>query len=366
MIYIFFLHLSHFGNRIVKLGRNIIDFTLSFDLLLLSFDLPFLHFSHCLHASYRTFRYERIQKFALKAEDTEADPAETQRSGAPSSKGHRGGSRQASEGQVDKKKRGRPRKSSQAEVVSHGKQSGDLTDGEFSGFDELVNRRKNRAAPSRPHRQKGEFMAYARQHLEAFMQENPDMTDEVALTKLRWRWRKLNNGQGGRYKGAGGKRKHQRAEELSNEWEEEEGSSGGGSAKRQRLEEDGGRGVYKVVRNEKVCCRCESVSARAGADMVRCKGLCCGVFHLGCLGLASMPRRDFKCEECLTERHPCFICKSSAAPVQRCTVSFCGKFYHDACIQRWPQVFRQRQQEVGVGGTFTHSGVHLKCSDSCF
>lgn len=312
--------------------------------------------------SFHAFRYERIQKYALRALDAQADQADTQRGARLSSKGHRGGQGRAPDGQPEKKKRGRPRKSSQGEVISRlGKTSGDSTDGEFSGFDDLTaegTKRKRVVLASRLHRQKGEFMAYARQHLEAFLQENPGMLEEAALAKLRWRWRKLTSVQGSRYKGVGGKRKHQRAGELSNGWEDEEGSSGssgGGLAKRQRLEEEGGRGVYKVVRNEKVCCRCEGVSVRAGADMVRCKGLCCGVFHLGCLGLASMPRRDFKCEECLTERHPCFICKSSVGPVQRCTIPFCGKFYHDACVHQWPQTSKQRQQEVCA--TLIHSCV---------
>lgn len=301
-------------------------------------------------------RYERIQKYTFKAEDVETDEADTNRGPRLSSRGYRGGPGRTGEGPPEKKRRGRPKKSSQAEAGNRAiKTGGDSTDGEFSGFDDLTaeKAKQNRISlTARLDRPKGEFMAYARQHLDAFMQDNPGISEEAALTKLRWRWRKLTSGQGNRYKGAGGKRKHHRGGELSNGWEDEEGSSGsnggGGSAKRQRLEEDGGRGVYKVVRNEKVCCRCEGVSARAGADMVRCKGLCCGVYHLGCLGLTSMPRRDFKCEECLTERHPCFICKSSVGPVQRCTIPFCGKFYHDTCIHRWPQVSRQRQQEKFV------------------
>ncbi|XP_045136692.1 histone-lysine N-methyltransferase NSD2-like isoform X4 [Portunus trituberculatus] len=301
-------------------------------------------------------RYERIQKYTFKAEDVAADEADTNRGARLSSRYHRGGPGQTTNGQPEKKRRGRPKKSSLPETANRvSKTGGDSTDGEFSGFDDLTAEaiKQNRIAlASRLHRPKEDFMTYARQHLDAFMQDNPGISEEAALTKLRWRWRKLTSGQGGRYKGAGGKRKHHRGGELSNGWDDEEGSSGsnsgGGSAKRQRLEEDGGRGVYKVVRNEKVCCRCEGVSSRAGADMVRCKGLCCGVFHLGCLGLTSMPRRDFKCEECLTERHPCFICKSSVGPVQRCTVPFCGKFYHDTCIHRWPQVSRQRQQEKFV------------------
>lgn len=280
--------------------------------------------------------------------DDNSDKSSTQNTAKLSSKGHRGPRRNRGR---KEKKRGRPRKISQSvEGTSSrsSKASEDSTDGEFSGFDENSEGKCNRLHVTSRLHQKGEFMAFARQHLDTVMQENTGISEEAALNKLRWRWRRMN--QGSRRRGAAGKRKYQRSDDTSNGWEDEDGSSGSSSigslAKRQRLEEDGGRGVYKVVRNEKVCCRCEGVSQRGGTDMVRCKGPCCGVFHLSCLGLAAMPRMDFKCEECLTERHPCFVCKSSTQPVHRCTVPHCGKFYHDACIQRWPQVYKQRQQEV--------------------
>lgn len=296
-------------------------------------------------------RYERIQKYAVVALDEKSDPTGTQHTAKLSSRGHRGPRRNRGR---KERKRGRPRKTPQvAEATSKlSKTSEDSTDGEFSGFDENNDGNKcNRLDLTFRLHRKGEFMAFAQQHLDAFMLENPGIAKEAALSKLRWRWRRVT--QGSRRRGVAGKRKHQRVDETLNGWDDEDVSSGssgiGGLAKRQRMEEDGGRGVYKVVRNEKVCCRCEGVSQRGGSDIVRCKGLCCGVFHLNCLGLASMPPGDFKCEECLTERHPCFVCKvSSAQPVHRCTVPHCGKFYHDACIQRWPQVYKQRQQEKFV------------------
>lgn len=41
--------------------------------------------------------------------------------------------------------------------------------------------------------------------------------------------------------------------------------------------------------------------------------------------------------------HSCFVCKESKADVRRCVVSQCGKFYHEACVRRFPlTVFESR------------------------
>lgn len=255
----------------------------------------------------------------------------------------------------ERKKRGRPRKSQVEEklsVLRVTKSNGESTDGEFSGFDDSSNERKEYSLDSKMIKE-GDFEVYLEKHLETFMEENPGVSEGTARKRLRWRWKKLSNAQMAQYKSKYShsnvlKRKITSGSEREGELGEEEEVS----SKRQRTEEglDGGRGVYRLVRNEKVCYRCEGVSVKAGADMIRCKGLCCGVFHLTCLGLASHPKRDFKCEECLTGLHPCFLCKSAVGTTQRCTVPYCGKFYHEQCTQQWPLMFRQRQQEVRCFG----------------
>lgn len=41
--------------------------------------------------------------------------------------------------------------------------------------------------------------------------------------------------------------------------------------------------------------------------------------------------------------HSCFVCKESKTDVRRCVVSQCGKFYHEACVRKFPlTVFESR------------------------
>ena len=85
------------------------------------------------------------------------------------------------------------------------------------------------------------------------------------------------------------------------------------SAKKSIDGDDTAKGTYRLPRNEKVCYKCELVSRESnGADMVRCKGQCCGYFHYSCLGFEKKPVADkeYKCPDCVSGRHPCFICKS--------------------------------------------------------
>lgn len=35
-------------------------------------------------------------------------------------------------------------------------------------------------------------------------------------------------------------------------------------------------------------------------------------------------------------QHPCFSCKVSGKDVKRCSVNVCGKFYHEACVRKFP------------------------------
>lgn len=81
-----------------------------------------------------------------------------------------------------------------------------------------------------------------------------------------------------------------------------------------------------------VCQICES----SGDSLIPCEGDCYRHFHLECLGLTSIPDGKFICMECKTGQHPCFSCKVSGKDVKRCSVGTCGKFYHEACVRKFP------------------------------
>ncbi|XP_031295955.2 histone-lysine N-methyltransferase NSD3 isoform X3 [Camelus dromedarius] len=87
-----------------------------------------------------------------------------------------------------------------------------------------------------------------------------------------------------------------------------------------------------MSKKDAVCQICES----SGDSLVPCEGECCKHFHLECLGLTSLPDGKFVCIECKTGQHPCFSCKVSGTDVKRCSVGACGKFYHEACVRKFP------------------------------
>ncbi|XP_076770048.1 histone-lysine N-methyltransferase NSD3 isoform X3 [Arvicanthis niloticus] len=87
-----------------------------------------------------------------------------------------------------------------------------------------------------------------------------------------------------------------------------------------------------MSKKDTVCQICENT----GDSLISCEGECCRHFHLECLGLTSVPEGRFTCEECETGQHPCFSCKVSGKDVKRCSVSVCGKFYHEACVRKFP------------------------------
>uniref|UniRef100_A0A673TD10 Histone-lysine N-methyltransferase NSD3 n=1 Tax=Suricata suricatta TaxID=37032 RepID=A0A673TD10_SURSU len=87
-----------------------------------------------------------------------------------------------------------------------------------------------------------------------------------------------------------------------------------------------------INKKDTVCQICES----SGDSLIPCEGECCRHFHLECLGLASPPDGKFICVECKTGQHPCFSCKVSGTDVKRCSVGACGKFYHEACVRKFP------------------------------
>ncbi|XP_037386616.1 histone-lysine N-methyltransferase NSD2 isoform X4 [Talpa occidentalis] len=93
-----------------------------------------------------------------------------------------------------------------------------------------------------------------------------------------------------------------------------------------------------AAKKEYVCQLCEKTGG-----LLLCQGPCCGAFHPACLGLARRPEGRFTCHACASGVHACFVCKESRAGVKRCAVSQCGKFYHEACVRKFPlTVFESR------------------------
>ncbi|MBZ3890383.1 Histone-lysine N-methyltransferase NSD2 [Sciurus carolinensis] len=93
------------------------------------------------------------------------------------------------------------------------------------------------------------------------------------------------------------------------------------------------RGI--TAKKEHVCQLCEKTGS-----LLLCEGPCCGAFHLTCLGLSRRPEGRFTCSEWV---HSCFVCKESKTEVRRCVVTQCGKFYHEACVRKFPlTVFESR------------------------
>ncbi|XP_045444827.1 histone-lysine N-methyltransferase NSD3 isoform X4 [Pipistrellus kuhlii] len=89
---------------------------------------------------------------------------------------------------------------------------------------------------------------------------------------------------------------------------------------------------FGMSKKETVCQICES----SGDSLIPCEGECYKYFHLECLGVTSLPDGKFICMECKTGQHQCFSCKVSGTDVKRCSVGACGKFYHEACVRKFP------------------------------
>ncbi|XP_027723079.1 histone-lysine N-methyltransferase, H3 lysine-36 and H4 lysine-20 specific isoform X3 [Vombatus ursinus] len=104
-------------------------------------------------------------------------------------------------------------------------------------------------------------------------------------------------------------------------------------SKKMQAERGGGAAL-----KENVCQNCEKVG-----ELLLCEAQCCGAFHLECIGLTEMPKGKFICKECRTGIHTCFVCKTSGEDVKRCLLPLCGKFYHEACIQKYPPTVLQNK-----------------------
>ncbi|XP_075063137.1 histone-lysine N-methyltransferase NSD3 isoform X5 [Mixophyes fleayi] len=84
-------------------------------------------------------------------------------------------------------------------------------------------------------------------------------------------------------------------------------------------------------KRDTVCQICEHF----GESLVSCDGDCSRLFHLECLGMDTLPDGKFICMECKTGLHTCFSCKIPSTSVKRCSVTSCGKFYHEACARQY-------------------------------
>ncbi|XP_069725363.1 histone-lysine N-methyltransferase, H3 lysine-36 specific isoform X2 [Phaenicophaeus curvirostris] len=115
--------------------------------------------------------------------------------------------------------------------------------------------------------------------------------------------------------------------------ERSENDHGVPSSKRIQGERGGGAAL-----KENVCQICEKPG-----ELLLCEAQCCGAFHLQCLGLSEMPKGKFICNECSTGVHTCFVCKSCGEDVKRCLLPLCGKYYHEACIQKYPPTVMQNK-----------------------
>ncbi|XP_070256514.1 histone-lysine N-methyltransferase NSD2 isoform X2 [Myotis yumanensis] len=113
-----------------------------------------------------------------------------------------------------------------------------------------------------------------------------------------------------------------------------------------------------TARKEHVCQLCEKPGR-----LLLCEGACCGAFHLSCLGLPRPPEGGFVCSECVSGIHPCFVCKESTADAKRCSVPQCGKFYHEACVRRFPlTVFEGRGFRCPLHGCVSCHASHPSSS----
>jgi hypothetical protein len=72
--------------------------------------------------------------------------------------------------------------------------------------------------------------------------------------------------------------------------------------------------------------------------LIDCQGNCLKSFHLDCVGLLVEPdnKELFKCDECASGHHKCFLCKKESDNLnqtKKCSLITCGKYYHDNCVK---------------------------------
>lgn len=101
-----------------------------------------------------------------------------------------------------------------------------------------------------------------------------------------------------------------------------------------RNDEDYVLEVYKLnntapLKKENLCAVCDKVG-----ELLECQGVCQNYFHQACVQAPDPVPEEFKCSECLSGEHTCFSCKSKDKETKRCSVSQCGKFYHEDCVKK--------------------------------
>jgi len=82
-----------------------------------------------------------------------------------------------------------------------------------------------------------------------------------------------------------------------------------------------------------ICAACE-----LGGDMICCDGRCLRSFHPSCIDLneEDIPEDSpFLCVDCTNGIHRCFACKhfEIESDMVKCSVPFCGKYYHKKVCQ---------------------------------
>ena len=84
-----------------------------------------------------------------------------------------------------------------------------------------------------------------------------------------------------------------------------------------------------VLRRDKdvVCVVCEQLD-----NLIFCEGICGSAYHADCIGLSSLHKQKFICDECTTGNHSCFACKQTG-DVKQCSQPNCTKFYHESCLK---------------------------------
>ena len=79
-----------------------------------------------------------------------------------------------------------------------------------------------------------------------------------------------------------------------------------------------------------------------GIDAVKCAGPCLRFFEKKCVGMnAGDAAEEWKCPDCSSPSHPCFICKAAPAAdgqdtTVKCADQSCGCFYHPSCLKSHP------------------------------
>ncbi|CAG2100211.1 unnamed protein product [Medioppia subpectinata] len=72
-------------------------------------------------------------------------------------------------------------------------------------------------------------------------------------------------------------------------------------------------------------------------SLLACQGSCLQMYHKKCSKFEGIDTQ-FKCIECQTGKHKCFVCKSAdnkeEKEPQKCNDTKCGKFYHMSCIEK--------------------------------